>query len=52
MRGEVQTPQVCLLSCNLYIEEVYVGVPVAREVVLQNQTLLSARFQWNEVSGH
>lgn len=33
----------------MYIEKVYLGVPVSREVVLHNQSLLKARFTWEEV---
>ena len=33
----------------MYIEKVYLGVPVSREVVLHNQSLLKARFTWKEV---
>ena len=47
--GEIQRPLVCLLSCDMYIEKVYLGVPVSREVVLHNQSLLKARFTWEEV---
>ena len=46
---EVQRPLVCLLSSDLYIENVYLGVPVSREVVLHNQSLLRAQFHWKEV---
>ena len=48
--AEVQRPQVCLLSCDMYIEKVYLGVPVSREVVLHNQSLLKTQFAWKEVS--
>lgn len=48
--AEVQRPQVCLLSCDMYIEKVYLGVPVSREVVLHNQSLLRAQYKWKEVS--
>jgi len=47
--GEIQRPLVCLLSCDMYIEKVYLGVPVSRQVVLHNQSLLKARFTWKEV---
>ena len=50
MFAEVQRPQVCLLSCDMYIEKVYLGVPVSREVVLHNQSLLKTQFSWKEVS--
>ena len=41
---------MCLLSCDMYIEKVYLGVPVSREVVLHNQSLLRAQYKWKEVS--
>ncbi|EDO45789.1 predicted protein [Nematostella vectensis] len=47
--SEVQTPLVCLVSSSLYIEDVYLNVPVSREVVLQNHTLLATHFQWKEI---
>lgn len=34
----------------MYIEKVYLGVPVSREVVLHNQSLLRAQYKWKEVS--
>ncbi|XP_074623643.1 deleted in lung and esophageal cancer protein 1-like isoform X1 [Acropora palmata] len=46
---EVQRPLVCLLYCDVLIEKVYLGVPVSREVVLHNQSLLTAHFKWKEV---
>ncbi|XP_015773213.1 PREDICTED: deleted in lung and esophageal cancer protein 1-like [Acropora digitifera] len=46
---EVQRPLVCLLSCDVLIEKVYLGVPISREVVLHNQSLLTAHFKWKEV---
>ena len=49
MFAEVQGPQVCLLSCDLYIEKVFLGVPVSREAVLHNQSNLKAQFAWKEV---
>ena len=33
----------------MYIEKVHLGVPVSREVVLHNQSLLTAQFEWKEV---
>ena len=46
---EVQRPLVCLLSCDMYIEKVYLAVPVNREVVLYNQSLIRAHFKWKQV---
>lgn len=46
---EVQRPLVCLLSCDMYIEKVYLAVPVNREVVLYNQSLIRAHFKWKQL---
>ncbi|CAH1233881.1 DLEC1 [Branchiostoma lanceolatum] len=48
---EVQTPQVCLMSCQLVIEEIYTDVPVRREITLLNQTLLETDFTWGQPEG-
>ncbi|XP_031565846.1 deleted in lung and esophageal cancer protein 1-like [Actinia tenebrosa] len=47
--SEVQSPLVCLLSSSLYLENVYLDVPVSRTITLQNQTLLTSEFCWNEI---
>ncbi|XP_078681945.1 deleted in lung and esophageal cancer protein 1-like isoform X2 [Branchiostoma floridae x Branchiostoma belcheri] len=48
---EVQTPQVCLMSCQLVIDEIYTDVPVRREITLLNQTLLETDFAWGQPEG-
>ncbi|KAI8513172.1 Deleted in lung and esophageal cancer protein 1, partial [Branchiostoma belcheri] len=48
---EVQTPQVCLMSCQLVIDEIYTDVPVRREITLLNQTLLETDFTWGQPEG-
>ncbi|KAK3726413.1 hypothetical protein QZH41_019666, partial [Actinostola sp. cb2023] len=47
--SEVQTPLACLLSSCLYIEDVYLDVPVSRTITLHNQTLMVTKFDWNQV---
>nr|XP_006817129.1 PREDICTED: LOW QUALITY PROTEIN: deleted in lung and esophageal cancer protein 1-like [Saccoglossus kowalevskii] len=49
--AEVQHPQACLLSCQLNMPEVYVGVPVRNTIKLLNQTLLPAQYKWGELEG-
>ncbi|XP_022081791.1 deleted in lung and esophageal cancer protein 1-like [Acanthaster planci] len=51
VRADVQHPQACLASCQLTMDEVYVGVPITREVTIVNQTLLAANFCWQEPQG-
>ncbi|KAK5849638.1 hypothetical protein PBY51_013957 [Eleginops maclovinus] len=46
VRADVQTPQVCLLSCELLLSELYMGVPARAPVTLFNQTLLPSHFSW------
>ncbi|XP_064614552.1 LOW QUALITY PROTEIN: deleted in lung and esophageal cancer protein 1-like [Liolophura sinensis] len=41
--GEVQLPQACLLSSDLHLDEVYLEVPLTREVTLLNQTLMKTQ---------
>ena len=48
--AEVQNPEICLVSSNVFLEEVYVDVPVVKEIVLENKTLLSSNISWKEVS--
>ncbi|XP_070564757.1 deleted in lung and esophageal cancer protein 1-like [Ptychodera flava] len=49
--GEVQHPQACLLSCQLEMPEVYVGVPVTNTIKLLNQTLLGTVYKWGKLEG-
>ncbi|XP_034056329.1 deleted in lung and esophageal cancer protein 1 [Gymnodraco acuticeps] len=46
VRADVQTPQVCLLSCELLLSELYMGVHARATVTLFNQTLLPSHFSW------
>lgn len=50
--GEVQSPNVVLKSCQIYMEDVYHGVPARYQVTLVNNTLLPTQFQWQEVFGN
>ncbi|XP_051737688.1 deleted in lung and esophageal cancer protein 1 isoform X2 [Ctenopharyngodon idella] len=51
IRAVVQSPQVCLLSCELVFADLYVGVPQTGSVTLFNQTLLPAHFNWKKLQG-
>ncbi|XP_013414779.1 deleted in lung and esophageal cancer protein 1 [Lingula anatina] len=51
VRGEVQSPQACLLNCQLALDEVYVDIPITPTVKLLNQTQLATVFEWHEVEG-
>ncbi|KAM9839708.1 deleted in lung and esophageal cancer protein 1 [Aulostomus maculatus] len=46
VQGDVQSPQVCLLNCELVFSELYIGVPTKGAVTLYNQTLLPSNFSW------
>uniref|UniRef100_A0A3Q3W7F0 Deleted in lung and esophageal cancer protein 1 Ig-like domain-containing protein n=1 Tax=Mola mola TaxID=94237 RepID=A0A3Q3W7F0_MOLML len=46
VRGDVQSPLVCLLNCKLILSELYIGVPANATVTLINQTLLPSYFSW------
>uniref|UniRef100_A0A8C0GUZ5 DLEC1 cilia and flagella associated protein n=1 Tax=Chelonoidis abingdonii TaxID=106734 RepID=A0A8C0GUZ5_CHEAB len=48
---EVQTPQACLMSSYLVFSEIYIGVPAQGTVKLFNQTLLPAKYFWEELIG-
>ncbi|XP_062841946.1 deleted in lung and esophageal cancer protein 1 isoform X2 [Trichomycterus rosablanca] len=48
VRAEVQSPQVCLLSCRMELDDLYVGVAQTGKTVLLNQTLLPAHFTWRK----
>jgi len=50
VQAEVQTPVVCLTSCELSIDDAYLGTPVIRQAALFNETLLATTFQWCNVS--
>ncbi|CAB4001497.1 Hypothetical predicted protein, partial [Paramuricea clavata] len=49
--AEVQNPEICILSSNVVLEEVYVDVPVVKEIVLENKTLLSSNISWKQCLG-
>nr|CBN81993.1 Deleted in lung and esophageal cancer protein 1 [Dicentrarchus labrax] len=46
VRADVQSPQVCLLNCELLLSELYIGVPAKATITLFNQTLLPSHFSW------
>ncbi|XP_071341210.1 deleted in lung and esophageal cancer protein 1 [Trachinotus anak] len=46
VRADVQSPQVCLLNCELLLSELCIGVPAKGTVTLFNQTLLPSHFRW------
>ncbi|KAG7224920.1 hypothetical protein INR49_014836 [Caranx melampygus] len=46
VRADVQSPQVCLLNCELILSDLYVGVSAKGTVTLFNQTLLPSDFRW------
>ncbi|XP_071812080.1 deleted in lung and esophageal cancer protein 1-like isoform X2 [Apostichopus japonicus] len=51
VKADVQRPQACLLSSIIALKEVYTGVPTQHQVVLINQTLLPAKFDWQKPIG-
>ncbi|XP_019745531.1 deleted in lung and esophageal cancer protein 1 isoform X2 [Hippocampus comes] len=46
LRADVQSPQLCLLNCELLLPELYMGVAAEGTVTLFNQTLLPSNFSW------
>ncbi|KAA0704760.1 Deleted in lung and esophageal cancer protein 1 [Triplophysa tibetana] len=48
VRADVQSPQVCLKSCELVLADLYVGVPQKGSVTIFNQTLLPSHFTWSK----
>lgn len=46
VEASVQSPQVCLLNCELLLSEVYLGISTKATVTLFNQTLLPSKFNW------
>ncbi|XP_068199830.1 deleted in lung and esophageal cancer protein 1 [Antennarius striatus] len=46
VQADVQTPQVCLLNCELRLSDLYIGVPAKGTITLFNQTLLPSHFRW------
>ncbi|XP_056594485.1 deleted in lung and esophageal cancer protein 1 isoform X2 [Triplophysa dalaica] len=51
VRADVQSPQVCLQSCELVLDDLYVGVPQNGSVTIFNQTLLPTHFTWSKIKG-
>ncbi|XP_053467700.1 deleted in lung and esophageal cancer protein 1 [Ictalurus furcatus] len=51
IRAEVQCPQVCLLSSQMVLPDLYVGVAQSGKATLFNQTLLPAHFMWRKLQG-
>lgn len=48
--AEVQTPEICILSSTVVMEEVYLNVPFIKQIEVENKSLLKATFCWIEVS--
>lgn len=46
VRGDVQSPLVCLLNCKMLLPNIYVGLPVQGSVTIFNQTMLPTYFKW------
>ncbi|KAJ0059524.1 hypothetical protein NL108_001875, partial [Boleophthalmus pectinirostris] len=46
VQASVQSPQLCLLNCELILSELYMGVTTEATVTLFNQTLLDSNFKW------
>ncbi|XP_072306530.1 deleted in lung and esophageal cancer protein 1-like [Eucyclogobius newberryi] len=46
VQASVQSPQVCLLNCELHLSQLYMGVISEATVTLFNQTLLASNFKW------
>ena len=46
--AEVQSPKVCLKSCDLHVDDAYVNIPTDHVISLHNMTMVPARFNWKE----
>nr|XP_057916295.1 deleted in lung and esophageal cancer protein 1 isoform X2 [Doryrhamphus excisus] len=46
--ADVQSPQLCLLNCQLLLPELYLGIAAQGTVTLFNQTLLTSNFSWSD----
>ena len=46
--AEVQSPKVCLRSCDLHVNDAYVNIPTDHVITLHNMTMVPARFNWKE----
>ncbi|MGH0154177.1 UNVERIFIED_CONTAM: hypothetical protein FKN15_053519 [Acipenser sinensis] len=51
VQADIQKPRVCLQTCELVFQEIYLGVPVWGTVNLLNQTMLPAKYSWGELIG-
>ncbi|KAI0214893.1 Deleted in lung and esophageal cancer protein 1 [Lamellibrachia satsuma] len=49
LQAEVQQPDVCLLSCEVTLNEVFIGVPTYHQLTLINKTLLTTEFEWGKL---
>ncbi|XP_014666551.1 PREDICTED: deleted in lung and esophageal cancer protein 1-like [Priapulus caudatus] len=49
--ADIQTPDVCLLSCHLNAPDCYIGVRSSHSISLFNKTLLTADFEWGDIAG-
>ena len=47
VRAEIQSPQVCLESCQLHVERAFVGVEEKKTVRLRNNGLIPSQFAWS-----
>ena len=45
-----KTQKYVFLSSNVVLEEVYVDVPVTKEIEVENKTSLSTYISWSKVS--
>lgn len=46
--AEVQSPKVCLKSCDLHVDDAYVNIPMDHVISLHNMTMVPAQFNWKE----
>jgi len=51
VRADVQSPGVCLLSCQLEIPKLFVNMPMTQLVTIINQTALNTTYTWGKVGG-
>lgn len=48
--AEVQRPEICVLSSHIVLDEMYLNVPVEKDIVLENKSLLPSHVTWKPVS--
>ena len=46
--GEIQSPRVCLRSCELHINNAYVNIPMDHMITLHNIMMIPAQFNWRK----